>query len=82
MGESKTGQKQKYLPIIRSGNGRFCGFEGSDLPVFDQIEGRFDGILPHSTPAPEQRVIAQAMLQVKGMRVDLRAGVRGNQKRR
>jgi len=82
MGEAKAGQKQKYLPIIRSGNGRFFGFGESDLPVFDQIEGRFAGILPHSTPTPEQRTLAQAMLQVKDMRVDLRAGERGNRKRR
>jgi hypothetical protein len=26
MGESNTGQKQKFLPIIRSGNGKFFGF--------------------------------------------------------
>jgi predicted metal-binding membrane protein len=27
LGESHDGQKQKFLPIIRSGNGRFFGFE-------------------------------------------------------
>ncbi|MCU0785839.1 MAG: hypothetical protein MUF81_17710 [Verrucomicrobia bacterium] len=46
MGESHHGQKQKFLPIIRSGNGKFFGFGESDVPVMDQMTGRFAQILP------------------------------------
>jgi hypothetical protein len=35
MGESRDGQKQKFLPIIRSDNGKFFGFGESDVPVMD-----------------------------------------------
>src|SRR5207344_508602 len=41
LGESRDGHKQKFLPIIRSGNGKFFGFGESDVPVMDKIEGRF-----------------------------------------
>jgi hypothetical protein len=40
MGEDRTGQKQKFLPIIRSGNGKFFGFNESDMPQLDSMEGR------------------------------------------
>ena len=32
MGESRDGQKQKFLPIIRSDNGKFFGFGESEAP--------------------------------------------------
>jgi hypothetical protein len=39
MGESHSGQKQKFLPIIRSGNGKFFGFgESAVLPSLRFIE--------------------------------------------
>jgi hypothetical protein len=65
MGESRTARRQKYLPIIRSGNGKFFGFGPSDLPEVDHIEGRFAGILPEKAPTPEQRAIARALLEGK-----------------
>src|SRR5450756_2261244 len=46
MGESHGGQKQKFLPIIRSGNGKFFGFGDSNMPSLDKIEDRFAQILP------------------------------------
>ncbi len=67
MGESHTGQKQKYLPIIRSDNGKFFGFGESNMPVLDKIEGRFAQILPPKVATPEHRMVAQAMLKVKGV---------------
>ena len=33
MGESRSGQKQKFLPIIRSGNGSFFGLGESEVPT-------------------------------------------------
>ena len=70
MGESKTGHKQKFLPIIRSGNGKFFGFNESELPEMDRIEGRFSQILSPETPSVEHRLIAKAMLEVKGVNLD------------
>jgi len=67
MGESHTGQKQKYLPIIRSDNGKFFGFGESNMPVWDKIEGRFAQILAPKVATPEHRMAAQAMLKVKGV---------------
>ena len=67
MGESHTGQKQKYLPIIRSDNGKFFGFGESNMPILDKIEGRFPQILPPKVATSEHRTLAQAMLKVKGV---------------
>lgn len=67
MGESRDGPKQKFLPIIRSGNGKFFGFGESDVPVMDQMTGRFAQILPPKVPDDEMRLVAKAMLKVKGV---------------
>jgi hypothetical protein len=67
MGESHDGQKQKFLPIIRSGNGKFFGFGESDVPVMDQMTGRFAQILPTKVPDAAMRDLAKAMLKVKGV---------------
>ena len=67
MGESRDGQKQKFLPIIRSDNGNFFGFGESDVPVIDQIKGRFAQILPPKVPDAQLREVAKAMLKVKGV---------------
>jgi len=69
MGEDRTGQKQKFLPIIRSGNGKFFGFNKSDMPQLDSMEGRFAGILPPNVATDEHRTLAKAMLKVKGVNV-------------
>ncbi len=69
MGEDRTVQKQKFLPIIRSGNGKFFGFNESDMPQLDSMEGRFAGILPPNVATNEHRILAQAMLKVKGVNV-------------
>ena len=69
MGESHTGQKQKYLPIIRSDNGKFFGFGESNMPVWDKIEGRFAQILPPNVATDEHRALAKVMLKVKGVNV-------------
>ena len=46
MGESHSGQKQKFLPIIRSGNGKFFNLGDITVPGMDKMEGRFAQILP------------------------------------
>jgi len=70
MGESKTSQKQRFLPIIRSGNGKFFGFNETKMPEMDRIEGRFSQILSPNTPTDEHRLIAKAMLELKGLNFD------------
>lgn len=68
MGESTGGQKQKFLPIIRSDNGKFFGFGEPNAPGFDKMEGRFAQILPSKVPDAQTRLVAQAMLKVKGVK--------------
>jgi len=68
MGESRNGQKQKLLPIIRSDNGRFFGFGESEVPEMDEMKGRFAQLLPTKVPDDGLRLIAKAMLKVKGVK--------------
>jgi len=67
MGESHTGHKQKFLPIVRSGNGKFFGWGESDAPPIDEIKGRFAQLLPIKVPDEGIRLVAKAMLKVEGV---------------
>ena len=67
MGESHQGQKQKFLPIIRSGNGKFFGFGESEVPSFDEMKGRFAQLLPTKAADDQLRLVAKTMLKVKGV---------------
>ena len=67
MGESHSGQKQKFLPIIRSGNGKFFGFGESEVPEMDEMKGRFAQLLPTKIPDAALCDLAKAMLKVKGV---------------
>ena len=69
MGESRGDQKQKFLPIIRSGNGKFFGFGEADTPGLEKMEGRFAQILPPKVATAEHQALAKAMLKVKGVNV-------------
>ena len=66
-GESRTGQQQKFLPIIRSDNGNFFGLDESDSPSMDEMKGRFAQILPTIVPDKGIGAIAKTMLKVKGV---------------
>ena len=68
MGESRDGQNQKFLPIIRSDNGKFFGFGESEVPAMDEMKGRFARILPTQVPDDGLRQVAKAMLKVKGVK--------------
>ena len=70
MGESHSGQKQKFLPIIRSGNGKFFGFGESEVPAMDKMKGRFAQLLPTNVPDAAMRDLAKVMLKVKGVAHD------------
>jgi len=66
MGESRIGQNQKILNIVRSGNHKFFGLVDA-TPKLDSFEGRFARILPLQDPAFEHRLLAEAMLKIKGV---------------
>jgi hypothetical protein len=67
MGESQNDRKQRFLPIIRSGNGKFFGF-GEANTTSDKLEGRFARIFSLKPPSLESRAIAQALLRAKGVK--------------
>jgi hypothetical protein len=69
MGESHAGQKQKFLPIIRSSNGKFFGLGEPNTPSMDKIEGRFAQILSSKIPDAQLREAAKVMLKVKGVNI-------------
>ena len=69
MGESHTGQKQKFLPIIRSGNGKFFNLGETTVPGMDKMEGRFAQILSPKPLTAENRALANAMLKVKSVNI-------------
>ncbi|MCX6902090.1 MAG: hypothetical protein NTW03_01155 [Verrucomicrobia bacterium] len=62
-GETRGKQKQKFLPIIRTDAGGFFGFGESDVPQFDNFQGRFTEILPPHPPAKEMQAKARLLLQ-------------------
>lgn len=66
MGEDRSGQRQQFLPIIRSDNGKFFGLNETEMPKLDKMEGRFAQILPPKIPDSEMQSLAKVMLQVKG----------------
>jgi hypothetical protein len=67
MGESRSGLKQKFLPIIRSDNGNFFGFGESEVPDMDETNGRFARLLPTKMPDEAIREVAKVLLGVKGV---------------
>jgi hypothetical protein len=66
MGETAGVQKQKFLPIVRSGNGKFFGFGDAESPEVDAMTGRFAQLLPTEVPDASMRDLAKAMLKIKG----------------
>ena len=65
MGESHTAKKQKFLPIIRSDNGKFFGFGEDKAPPIDNMSGRFAHFLPPEVPNAGARRLAKAMLNTE-----------------
>lgn len=68
MGESRAGGQQRMLPIIRTDAGGFFGFGETETQPADQLSGRFAGILPPKVPSAKDRLMAQALLDVKAAR--------------
>lgn len=62
MGESRSGQNQKILNIVRSDNHKFFGLVDA-TPKLDNFAGRFAEILPPNQPSAENRELAQVLLK-------------------
>ena len=69
MGESHSGQKQRFLPIIRSGNGKYFNLGETTISGMDKMEGRFAQILPPKLADDQMRLLAKTMLKVKGVNI-------------
>lgn len=64
MGERRGGCRRRFLPIIRSGNGKFFGF-GEAQELNAEMQGRFAEILPPKEPDEAMRTVAKAVLQAR-----------------
>ena len=67
LGESRDHDEHRTLPIIRSGNGKFFGFDSPEISHGKQMEGRFGGILPPEPPTPRLRKLAREALAAYGL---------------
>ena len=67
-GESRQGNRQQFLPIVRYDNGKFFRL-GDPYEPGAEMKGRFAQILPPNDADPAMREVAQAMLEVKGARI-------------
>ena len=65
MGESRTGCRQRMLPIIRTDAGGFFGFGESESQDTNEMSGRFAQILPPREPGSRDRAMAKALLAAK-----------------
>ena len=66
-GESHTGCRQKFLPIIRTGAGGFFGFGEFTAPPETTFSGRFAQILSPIVPSAAEQEKAAALLAVLGV---------------
>ena len=66
-GESRSGCRQKLLPIIRTGAGGFFGFGEFEGPEATSFTGRFAQILPPKPPTPDNRAKARVLLAAMGV---------------
>lgn len=67
-GESRQGNRQQFLPIVRYDNGKFYRLGDPEEPDAE-MQGRFAQILPPNAPDTATRELAQVMLEVKGARI-------------
>ncbi len=69
-GESRTGCRQKLLPIIRTGAGGFFGFGDFAGPEPTSFSGRFAQILAPKPPTPAEQARARALLEAMGVKAE------------
>lgn len=63
MGEDRSAQRQQFLTIVRSDNGRFFNLTEAEVPTPDSMTGRFAYILPAKAPDQEMQLLAKTMLK-------------------
>jgi hypothetical protein len=66
-GESHAGCRQKILPIVRTGAGKFFGFGEFTTPPETTFTGRFAQILPPKVPTAAEQKEAATLLAVLGV---------------
>ena len=69
MGEDRSAQRQQFLTIVRSDNGRFFNLTEAEVPTPDNMTGRFAYILPSKAPDQEMQLLAKTMLKVRGAKI-------------
>jgi len=67
-GESRGGNRQQFLPIVRYDNGKFYRLGDPEEPGVE-MQGRFAQILPPKAPDAATRELAQALLAAQEARV-------------
>ena len=68
VGETKQGfHKPKFLPIIRTDAGGFFGFGNSNVPEYENFQGRFAGILTAKKLTARDRAAARLLLDAMGL---------------
>jgi hypothetical protein len=70
--ETRQACRQRFLFIQRNSSGNFIGFGTSLLPEFDELQGRFAGLMPPKIPSKSDSLMARTLLQAMG--VDLVGG--------
>ena len=66
MGESRDGQKQKLLPIIRCGNGKFFGFDQPEAAAVTAVRNYLEMCL--NATLPETGVSDPPIINVERLR--------------
>jgi hypothetical protein len=69
-GEIKGLSAQQFLMIERDVAGVFSGFSNPMLPKFDELQGRFTGILPRREPKDNEAQMARFVLAGMGYGVE------------
>ena len=65
-GEIKGLSAQQFLMIERDVAGVFSGFSNPMVPKFDELQGRFTGILPPREPKDNEAQMARFVLAGMG----------------
>lgn len=68
VGESRSGNRHKLLPILRATGGQFLKFGTYAGPPADNLSGRFARLLPPRTPTREEREHASLILAGLGIK--------------
>jgi hypothetical protein len=71
IGEAKNETWFRFLPIVRSDNGKFWSLGEPQRPDADSFQGRFSQLLPPEAPDEATRRTGMAMLTALGGKITL-----------